>query len=1824
MLPRRGGVSVKRPTAKRPATRPKAAAAAVAARAARAPKSRHGSAPPSEEPIAGPALLTIEGEGAFEAIAIAAEAEPDATSQEEPAAVSDVVAQDAADQTDETRPAAQILIEIDPNVSAGFINNRYDLEVRGWVVSSSPVEEVALLHEDTVTSRVQYGPPAPSARIKLPDGTTVTRHVFTLLLPRLRSAAVGPCDIAIDVRTADGQTHREYFSLTIDPLLPTQVRVQSGPTRSSADYAGELPPVVLFIERAALDPTGYLQMVGWAVSMATLVAIQVFAGEERVSSPRLGTRRDDVAGVFPSYPNALQSGFILSTPLNETAWAARTIRAQAICADGFAHEIVVPLERVARAAPPPPVYRPPPQPPPPPAPSPSEVALPRQDPPYRLVAGFSVSSDVLAAAASLPLPTQPSPPPVPPEKEPKQQDQRRVIQHFCDVASLSVDGEVVVDGWAVCAIGIAAVEVWLDDQRLGDAELGLPREDVGEQFPTIPMARYSGFRFLTHVPLPADGEHRLRIILRNGLDDEEEDVSVHFIERPKPPPIIEAPPEFRFEIDSPAMANGVVVEPITGRLTIEGWVLSRSGVAEMVVWLDDQRLGEAHYGLARQDVGNAFPEWPNALRSGYAFHCPPRSLRNGEHMVKISVRALNGEELHRSFRIEVRKPEGSDETVAIRRRMPLVEADVLTESLAKLDYRPSFRLVLRQNGPMDAAQLACTLASLGSQAYRDWRMTALAEDADSAAAIRAGLAAQPSEIADRVTVFDASAIGTEGGIQLDTPFGANEPTAGPRLFGLLCPGDELGGDALMEFALASGRSRGADFLYADEIRISSASREREPFCKPDFSPDLLLSTNYVGRPWFATPDLLAKAEVTPRSLLRDAEYDIVLRCTEQAASVHHIPKLLCRRGSENLDSDNAARGALRRAAARRGFQADVLDTTVRGTFRLRRRKRASGKVSIIIPTCAAHGYIEACVRTLRDHTAYRNFEIVCVDNIPPQQVGWKRWLRDNADKVVDIPESFNWARFNNRAAEHAAGDYFLFLNDDIEVIDPQWLDALLEHAQRPEVGVAGARLLYPGGKVQHAGMFLATTGVARHAFRFAAENEPGYFGLALTQRNVIAVTGACMLVRRDVFESLGRFDEAHEVVNNDLDFCLRAHTAGLSTVFTPYARLVHHELASRDQVKETFDTSHFERQWKSLFTSGDPYFSPLLSRHADDYRPDDEPVESVFAGHPLFRRDDIKRILVVKLDHIGDFITALPAMRRLKHHFPTATIHVLAARGARSFAETETCIDGFLEFEFFHARSGLGQKELTDDDYAELRARLLPYGFDLAIDLRKHPDTRETLRHVPARFLAGFDHMGQFPFLDVALEWEGDKNLQRKRSHVTDDLLNLVEAVGTAASQERNSLIAPSWPAPTLPDFLTEEVRSLFAKPVVAVHPGVGTVMRQWPVEHFAALIDLLVEAAEVNAIIVGGPDEVQLAQEVLDKTVHQTAVASLAGRTSMSQLTDLLACCALFVGNNSGPKHIAAAIGVPTIGVHAGVIDPTEWAPIGKRAMALRRNMTCSPCYLARQQDCPRNLACLRQLEPALVWQACQALLGTSRVSVKTFVRPAPEEAPSGAGVEPQDVTAQPSEQAVLPRTFARHGSRRQRAVSAEAPSDTAAVDSAVTEATIESAAAMQDAEEPVVEPPRRGRKRSVPKPAGAEEPSDAAAAAAPDALSPPREPLPPEPSPVPSVEEPTAQPARRGRRRGAPKPVAAEDPSDVAAAAAPAVPPPEPPSMPLLEEPTAEPARRGRKRGAAKPVAAENPSDAAAAAAPAGSYAVSRPQHSTMPRRQPELQRRSGSKKR
>jgi ADP-heptose:LPS heptosyltransferase/GT2 family glycosyltransferase len=1285
----------------------------------------------------------------------------------------------------------------------------------------------------------------------------------------------------------------------------TSAAVESLLSQGDAPASGR-QPMVLVVDSVSLDVFGTLEVSGWVLSLTPIVAVQVFIDEQHIGPAVHGLARDDVGSRHGDYPHADRSGFHFFANVAGLASSKSEVRVEAIGLGGISRDVSAPILAGAAAAPP------------------SSVAEPGADLPE-----VETSS----------------------------------IRFQLDDLLLTTDGSLMVAGWTFADSEIDAVQIRFDGDDVGDAEIGLPRPDVARHYSSMPSAAHAGFAFRKSLEAQFDGEHLVTVIVI-AADGEARsfDLPVQAVAPPALPGEAQGPaddPTLKLFIDRPEISGDRAAGVVQGGLIIEGWALAREGVEAIEIFLDGDHIDTARYGERREDIAVAFPDWEGALLSGFGAFVPPRALGNGRHGVRVELRTTTGRAVARSFEIDVEQRLRSDGPWALRRKMTATEIAVTERVLDGLNWHPQCVMLMRVDDLAENNTLIWpTLISIREQAYRKWHVVIVVRQAVPAKP----LVEEFDDIADRVH-FIADTGASPLAELISRAVGQR-----PDLVIPISAGDVLGCDALLELATATGLHPEAELVYADERRVNPDSGQIEAFFKPDWSPELLLGTNYIGRLWCADALLFQRLGATAQEWREAGDYDLVLRATEIARDIHHIPKVIAERASAHLDDPELEGRALDRMIHRRRIDGRVSDGCAPGYYRVQRDVATKGLVSIIIPTCAARGLIQTCIETLRAKTAYRNIEIVCIENIPDSENHWRDWLRRNADKVVRAREPFNWSRFNNLAAEVATGEFLLFLNDDIEIVEPGWLDALLEYAQQPEVGVVGARLLYPDRKIQHAGMFWSA-GHGRHAFRFASDQELGYFGLAQSVRNVISVTGACLLVRRAEFDAVRGFDEKHNIVNNDVDFCLRVQERGKRIVITPFATLIHHELASRAAIPDEFDNAEFEGRWGAQLEAGDPFHHPLLVRQREDFSPDTEPLELVYAGHPLFMTDDIRKILVVKLDHIGDFILAVPAIRQLKADFPAATITVLGPPSVSSFLPLVPEISEIVTFEFFHARSGLGQKSLSSDELTALHHRLVLQHFDLAIDLRKAPETRPILQYTGARWLAGFDYDGQFPWLDVAVEWEKDRGRVRKRSHIGDDLLLLVGSVKGATRSDREVLPQPAAGAAPI-------THKLSGRRFVCIHPGVGSPTRQWPAEHYAALIDLLVVGHQVAIAVIGGPDEAEIADQVIEMVQHRDAVESFVGKIRLGELPFLLAPAALYVGNNSGPKHIAAGLGVPTIGIHSGAVDAREWAPIGPMAVAVRRDVHCSPCYLASVASCPRALACLVELRPPEVYEICSRLL--------------------------------------------------------------------------------------------------------------------------------------------------------------------------------------------------------------------------------------------------------
>ncbi len=1145
---------------------------------------------------------------------------------------------------------------------------------------------------------------------------------------------------------------------------------------------------------------------------------------------------------------------------------------------------------------------------------------------------------------------------------------RRAVEALrleCDQAVLKTSGQLYLKGWAVSSAGIDHIDIIFEGEIIGEADFGQERPDVGNAFPTITGARNAGFQFQGVIdPVKLRDEHLVE--LRMCLNDGSKPIFKVGV-APQQGAAVETANasggnDILLFIDDPLVKDGRAVNPITGGFSMVGWSLASAGIEDVTIDLDGTKVGLAYYGMRREDIEAAFPDRSNTLLSGFAFTLPRRGLTAGEHQITVTARDKAQHKNTVDFMIEVSEADEPDGPWALRRRMPAAE-QLLIEAFLKQMQKPQAFIIWLDFGN-DPSALRSTLRSLKDQVYSNWQIVSSKRTIPKV--IQKLISQEFPDFADKIQMSASVAAAN---------FSKTRDTGSIWIMSLEA-GDELAVDALSELALAAATNPKSEFIYSDERLINPASGKVEAFFKPDWSPDLLSSTNYLGKAWCVRLDLLQRVQRPMTDFGIFGSYDLALHCTEEAAFIDHVPKVLFESVKRHSNRNLKDKLALERAVKRRKLNAEVLPGRIENTFKIRPAERPKGLVSIIIPTCAARGLVKICLNSLRELSTYKDIEIICIDNILDPANEWKAWLRENSDIVVEILEPFNWSRFNNLAAAEASGSYLLFLNDDIEVLQPDWMESMLVLAADPAVGVVGPQLLYPDRKVQHAGLFLSGLGTARHAFRFCEADDSAYFGLALTQRNVIAVTGACMLLRREVFDRVGGFAEEHAVVNNDLDFCLKIYALGLRNVFTPNAQLVHHELASRAHMKDVHDTTAFNSQWASLFHSGDPFFHRHLSRSHDPYQYEVEPEQLVFSGHPYYLKRDVRRILAIKVDHIGDFLTALPAFKRIKERFPDCRLSVLAAPSAVHLAGLEPAIDEIIPFEFFHARSGLGQKEVEEDELEELKIKLSAMNFDLAMDLRKHPDTRKLLQYTGAKILAGFEANHAYPWLDIARPFEGDERFVNKHMHVTDDIICLVDQVAAAGEIERSGLERYDTFDDRKQSIIARFADGLFDRPLVCVHPASGTELRQWPPSFFAGLIDLLVETEDVNIAVIGSPDEAEIAERMMSFVSHKERVTLLIGALKLAELPYFIASCALFVGNNSGPHHIAASVGVPTVGIHSGVVDAHEWGPLGPLGLAIRKEMTCAPCYLAKLEDCHRALACLTQLSPSVVLAECKRLL--------------------------------------------------------------------------------------------------------------------------------------------------------------------------------------------------------------------------------------------------------
>ena len=437
-----------------------------------------------------------------------------------------------------------------------------------------------------------------------------------------------------------------------------------------------------------------------------------------------------------------------------------------------------------------------------------------------------------------------------------------------------------------------------------------------------------------------------------------------------------------------------------------------------------------------------------------------------------------------------------------------------------------------------------------------------------------------------------------------------------EFMGLLDHDDLLAPNALYEIVNTLQDHPQADALYTDEDKVTTDLDEHfQPHLKPDFNLDLLRSNNYICHFFVVRKSIVEKAGGFRKEFDGAQDYDFIFRCTENAREVLHVPEILYHwRTHKASTADNPASKMYAFEAGKRAIEAHLERTGTKGTvshtqdlgfYRVKYPVQGEPLVSVIIPNKDEKETLQTCLESLKKNTSYQNFEIIIIENNSTTGEIFKYYKELSRDQQIHLlrwGKEFNYSAINNVGVAHARGEYLLFLNNDVKSIEPDWMEEMLGVCQRPEVGGVGAKLIYPDNTIQHAGCVIGMGGIAGHMFVDMPADRTGYLHKASLLQDMSAVTAACLMMKKEVFEQAGGFTEELAVAFNDVDLCLKVRKNNHLIVYDPYAKLYHMESKTRGAEDSKEKVRRFQTEieymrchWMDILKNGDPYYNKNLS-----------------------------------------------------------------------------------------------------------------------------------------------------------------------------------------------------------------------------------------------------------------------------------------------------------------------------------------------------------------------------------------------------------------------------------------------------------------------------------------------------------------------------------------------------------------------------------------------------------------------------------------------------
>ncbi|MFG5459649.1 glycosyltransferase family 2 protein [Enterococcus faecalis] len=549
-------------------------------------------------------------------------------------------------------------------------------------------------------------------------------------------------------------------------------------------------------------------------------------------------------------------------------------------------------------------------------------------------------------------------------------------------------------------------------------------------------------------------------------------------------------------------------------------------------------------------------------------------------------------------------------------RNEVLDIEAMTQEIATFHYQPKISIAMPVYN-VEEKWLRLCIDSILNQVYTNWELC-MADDASTDPNVK-NILTEYQQLDERIRVVFREQNG-----HISEATNSALAIATGEFVALLDNDDELAINAFYEVVKVLNENPELDLIYSDEDKIDMDGNRSDPAFKPDWSPDLLLGTNYISHLGVYRRSILEEIGGFRKGYEGSQDYDLVLRFTEKTTKerITHIPKVLYywRMLPTSTAVDQGSKGyafeaglrAVQDALVRRGINGHATHGAANGLYDVYYDIESEKLVSIIIPTKNGYKDVQRCVSSIIEKTTYQNYEIIMADNgstDPKMHELYAEFEQQLPGRFfvesIDIP--FNFSTINNRAAKKAHGEYLLFLNNDTEVITENWLTLMVSFAQQERIGCVGAKLLYPNNTVQHAGVILGLGGVAGHGHYGYPHGDLGYFGRLAINVNYSAVTAACLLMKKADFDAVGGFEEAFTVAFNDVDLCLKVQALGRDNVWLHEAELYHFESQTRGyddkgKKKKRFEQEKvmMEEKWGPLIEN-DPFYNPNLTRDIPNF-----------------------------------------------------------------------------------------------------------------------------------------------------------------------------------------------------------------------------------------------------------------------------------------------------------------------------------------------------------------------------------------------------------------------------------------------------------------------------------------------------------------------------------------------------------------------------------------------------------------------------------------------